>query len=230
MLVLYGLRRSLSSMLDAPFSYRCLNRLKFACVAALAALVLLPGACRPAVAQPEASLAELHRSFANPPDSSRIMVRWWWFGPAATRPELTRELEQMRAAGIGGVEIANLYPLALDDPSTGFHNTAFLSPDHLEALHFAVQEARRMGLRVDVTLGSGWPLGGPHIPVTEAAGKLRVESLAVAPGATSAQAPFADEGEERITAFLVPGSASAQAVAQAVPAVGWGRGLRPGPL
>ena len=214
MLVLYGLGRSPPFMLDAPFSDRCLNRLKFACVASL---VLLPGACRSAVAQPEASLAELHRSFANPPDSSRIMVRWWWFGPAATRPELTRELEQMRAAGIGGVEIANLYPLALDDPSSGFHNTPFLSREHLESLHFAVQEARRMGLRVDVTLGSGWPLGGPHIPVTEAAGKLRVESLAVEPGATSSQAPFADEGEERITAFLVPGAASTQDIAHAEP-------------
>ncbi len=167
--------------------------------------------------QTDASLGELHRRFMSPPDSSRIMVRWWWFGPAATKTELTRELEQMKAAGIGGVEIANLYALALDDPATGFRNTPFLSPEHLESLRFAVEEARRLGLRVDITLGSGWPLGGPHIPVTEAAGMLRVEKLSVNPDATSVTAPSLEAGEEPISAFLLPGSFSAGQAAQAVP-------------
>ena len=167
--------------------------------------------------QTDASLAELHRSFMSPPDSARIMVRWWWFGPAATKPELTRELEQMKSAGIGGVEIANLYALGLDNPSTGFRNTPFLSPEHLDTLRFAVQEARRLGLRVDLTLGSGWPLGGPHIPVTEAAGMLRVEKLPVDPGVTSVTAPYLEAGEELISAFLLPGSFSAQQAAQGTP-------------
>ena len=170
-----------------------------------------------ALAQTDASIAELHRSFINPPDSSRIMMRWWWFGPAAKDAELTKELKQMRAAGIGGVEIANLYPLDLDDPTTGFRNTPFLSQEHLEALRFAVSEARRLGLRVDVTLGSGWPLGGPHIPITEAAGKLRVESRTVDPGATSALAPFIDQGEVLISGFIVTRSATPEDIALAEP-------------
>jgi hypothetical protein len=153
------------------------------------------------------------------------MMRWWWFGPAVSKPELTRELEQMKAVGIGGVEITHLYPLALDNPSAGFQNTPFLSPEHLDALHFAVQEAGRLGLRVDVSLGSGWPFGGPHIPVTEAAGKLRVESQNVGSGATTVQAPFVDAGEEAIAAFLIPVSASdvdtAQAQPLAPPVAGW---------
>ena len=176
-------------------------------------------------AQPDASIAELHRGFMNPPDSSRIMMRWWWFGPAANDAELARELKQMKAAGIGGVEIANLYALALDDPSTGFRNTPYLSPEHLETLRFAVAEARRLGLRVDVTLGSGWPLGGLHIPVTEAAGKLRVEFQTVDPGSTSALAPFIDQGEILISGFIVSQSASSEDVANAVtlpsPVAGW---------
>jgi len=126
--------------------------------------------CGPAgAAQTDVEVAALHSRFLNPPDDSRIMMRWWWFGPAATKTEVTRELEQMKAVGVGGVEIANLYPLAMDDPATGFHNTPFLSPEHLEVLRFAGDEARRLELRVDVTLGSGWPFGGPHIPVAEAA-------------------------------------------------------------
>ena len=171
------------------------------------------------------TIAELHRSFAAPPDSSRIMMRWWWFGPSATNDEITRELEQMKSAGIGGVEITSLYPLELDDPATGFHNTPFLSEEHLSALRFAGQEARRLGLRVDVTLGSGWPFGGPHIPVTQAAGKLRVEVDLVAAGATRMLAPHIDVGEELISAFLARDTASAEnlsdAQAIAAPVAGW---------
>ncbi|MDE3188760.1 MAG: glycoside hydrolase [Acidobacteriota bacterium] len=173
--------------------------------------------CRPAPAQTSTDIAALHRVFANPPDSSRIMMRWWWFGPAATKPEITRELEQMKAGGIGGVEVASLYALGLDDPSTGFRNTPFLSDEHIDTLRFAAQEARRLGLRMDVTLGSGWPFGGPHIPVTQAAGKLRVERYAIAAGETSALAPFVDAGEAMISAYLLPASISADDIAHAQP-------------
>jgi len=186
---------------------------KFWPFALFAVLPLAP--CHRLSAQPSASLADLHRDFAHPPDSSRILMRWWWFGPAATKPGITRELEQMKSAGIGGVEIANLYPLALDDPATGFHNTPFLSPDHLAALRWANDEAHRLGLRIDLTLCSGWPYGGPEIPVTEAAGKLRVETLAVPTGETQVQEPFIDQGEELISAVLVPGSAPPKAFAAA---------------
>jgi hypothetical protein len=177
------------------------------------------------LAQSGLTIEELHEKFLNPPEDARILMRWWWFGPAATKTEITRELEQMKAAGIGGVEIANLYPLALDDPTSGFHNTPFLSQEHLEALGFAGQEARRLGLRVDVTLGSGWPFGGLHIPVTEAAGKLRIESVEVGSGASAAQAPFIDEGEMLLAAFLVPGDgagANVRGVPMAeAPVAGW---------
>src|ERR1700693_5150256 len=107
------------------------------------------------LAQASADLARLTESFAHPPDDCRIMMRWWWFGPAITKPEIQHELEQMKAAGIGGVEIATLYPLALDDPATGFRNLPYVSDEHIDALRFAAAEARRLGMRVDITLGSG---------------------------------------------------------------------------
>ncbi len=154
--------------------------------------------------QQDENLAILERSFANPPDDCRIMMRWWWFGPAVSRTELQRELEQMKAEGIGGVEIATLYPLALDDPQTGFHNQNFLSAEHLDALRFAVSEARRLGLRVDITLGSGWPFGGPHIPVTQAAAQLRVETIPIPSGGDSIAAPDISSGEQLIAAFVAP--------------------------
>src|SRR6266436_5320181 len=154
------------------------------------------------------SLALLEKSFANPPDDCRIMMRWWWFGPAVTKPELQRELEQMKAEGIGGVEIATLYPLALDDSRTGFHNLPFLSDQHIEANRFAATSARKLGLRVDITLGSGWPFGGPHIPVTQAAGALRVDAVNVPAGSTSVAAPALEAGEKLMAAFIAPAAAA----------------------
>jgi hypothetical protein len=171
----------------------------------LACLVQLPRSA----AQQDEKLALLEKSFLNPPDDCRIMMRWWWFGPAVTKPELQRELEQMKAEGIGGVEIATLYPLALDDPGlnaekTGFHNQRFLSDEHLDAIRFAATAARKLGLRVDITLGSGWPFGGPHIPITQAAGELRVETIPVPPGKDSIAVPDITTGEHLIAAFLAP--------------------------
>jgi hypothetical protein len=155
----------------------------------------------------QTDLVSLRKSFLHPPDDTKIMMRWWWFGPAIEKPELQRELEQMKAAGIGGVEIATLYPQALDDPSTGFHNVPYLSDEYIDDLRYVASEARRLGLRVDVTLGSGWPLGGPHIPVTEAAGELRIAMVPVAPGASSILAPSLEAGERLLQTFLVPGEA-----------------------
>jgi hypothetical protein len=142
-----------------------------------------------AATREDGAVSALHTGFEHPPDDCRIMMRWWWFGPAVTHPELKRELEQMKAAGIGGVEIATLYPLALDDPASGFHNESYLSDRHIDDLRYAAEEARRLGLRVDVTLGSGWPFGGPHIAITQAAGELRVESIAVPFGTGSIATP-----------------------------------------
>ena len=163
------------------------------------------------------SMRELHTSFADPPADSRIMMRWWWFGPAVTKPELQRELEQMKAAGIGGVEVATLYPQALDDPSTGFHNLPFLSDEYIDALRFASTQASKLGLRMDVTLGSGWPFGGPTIPITQAAGELRVEAVSIPEAAGSVAVPSISAGESLLQVFIVPGGETTMKVVDAKP-------------
>jgi hypothetical protein len=159
-----------------------------------------------AFAQPT-SIAALQRAFEQPPDDARIMMRWWWFGPAVTKPEMERELLTMKEGGIGGVEVQPVYPLALDDPASGFRNLPYLSDDFLDALGFAAQKARELGLRIDITLGSGWPYGGPHVPVTEAAGRLRCDRVLVPPNARSIALPDLENGEKLIAAFLARGDA-----------------------
>jgi len=149
------------------------------------------------------SPSELLQSFATPPDDSRIMMRWWWFGPSVTKDELERELRVMKAGGIGGVEVQPVYPQALDDPATGFHNFPYLSDEFLSDLRFASDKARELGMRFDLTLGSGWPFGGPYIPVTEAAGALKAWAVPVASGTISIEVPDIGTGEKFLAAFLV---------------------------
>ena len=57
------------------------------------------------------SIDEIRRNFVTPPDDARIMMRWWWFGPSVERDEIDRELEAMAAAGLGGAEVAFVYPM-----------------------------------------------------------------------------------------------------------------------
>lgn len=152
------------------------------------------------------NLASLQKAFEKPPDDSRIMVRWWWFGPSATNAELEREMKRMKEAGIGGFEVQPVYPLALDDPASGFHNYPFLSDQYIAALRFASSQARQLGLRMDLTLGSGWPYGGPNIPVTQAAGALRFRAVAVTSGETQVPLPAISTGEKLIAVFLEKGA------------------------
>lgn len=132
------------------------------------------------------------------------MMRWWWFGPAVVNAELARELDAMHAAGIGGIELAAEYPLALDDASKGIHNLRYGSPEYVDAVRFAQQHARSLGMRVDLTLGSGWPFGGPEIPLSLAAGRLKI--VAVPLGAGDASVPRLEEGERLLAAFLAEGT------------------------
>ena len=43
--------------------------------------------------------------FRNPPVTSKPFVRWWWNGDKLSAKEILRELDVMKEAGIGGVEI-----------------------------------------------------------------------------------------------------------------------------
>src|SRR5690606_24440227 len=106
--------------------------------------------------------AEVLAGLARPDPSARPMMRWWWFGPDVEDEEIERELRAMAAAGLGGAEVAFVYPLRET-------STPFLSAPMLRALDHAARAARDLGLRLDVTLGSGWSFGGGHIGPEHAA-------------------------------------------------------------
>ena len=154
----------------------------------------------------QATAPSLEQTFRQPPDDARVEARWWWFGAGVTKPELQHEMEQMKQGGFGGFEIQPVYPLALDDPKTGFRNAPYLSDTFLDDVRFVNTEAHRLGLRVNLTLASGWPYGGPDTPVTEAAGALRLVRMPVVAGEHSVAAPSVGNGEKLLGVFLADAS------------------------
>ena len=130
-------------------------------------------------------------------------MRWWWFGPSVTRPELERELTAMAHAGIGGAEVAYVYPLA---PAT----TDLGSDSFLADLRFAAERARDLGLRFDLTLGSGWSFGGPHISTELAARQLHWERREIGSGPLEIPVVSPWPGDDLVAGYVGAGSLQEQ--------------------
>lgn len=152
---------------------------------------------------------DLRKNFERPPDDARIMMRWWWFGPSVTKAEIERELRVMKEGGIGGVEVQPVYPLLPDDPKTGHRNSPYLSDEFLDMLKFAAQKSKELGMRFDLTLGSGWSFGGAKTPITEAAGQLRVERVKIEKNTKRLPVPSMIPAEKLLGIFYFRTSAKA---------------------
>jgi hypothetical protein len=172
-------------------------------LAAMAVLVLTATGA-PAQRVGGDAFASARAVFLNPPDDARPMMRWWWYGVASSAAQIRHDLEAMKAAGIGGAEIQPVYPLTLDSPQAGIVNHPFLSDPFLDLVREAHVQARALGLRMDLTLGSGWPYGGPWVSIDDAAGQLRFERIAVPPAATRLARPAMARGEAWVGAFIGP--------------------------
>ena len=191
-------------------------------------VVAVQAASREKSALAPGSMPALKENFIHPPASARPMVRWWWFGTAVQKREILRELEQMKASGIGGAELAFVYPQVLDDPANGLVNLPFLSPAMLSAVNYAQAQGRALGLRIDVTLCSGWPYGGNNTTLEQAARRLRTVEIPVAANAGSIALPSLGKGESLISASIVNPKAKAAAADKSVSAAR-GRNAAPAP-
>ncbi|HUT54746.1 MAG TPA: glycosyl hydrolase [bacterium] len=103
---------------------------------------------------------------------SRPWAYWWWLGSAVKEREITRELEMFRAAGLGGVHIIPIYG------AKGWEDryVDFLSPRWMAMLSHTGAEADRLGMGVDMSVGTGWPFGGPWVTAEDAAKKVRIKA------------------------------------------------------
>ncbi|MDG2335951.1 MAG: glycosyl hydrolase [Myxococcota bacterium] len=116
------------------------------------------------VAKPAASPIPL-AEWSEPPRDARPTARWWWPGGSVEPGKVRRQLEAIRRAGFGAVE---LQPLLLGlgeadmlaDP--GLRTVG--EPEFFARVADAAAAAKALGLGFDLTLGSGWPGGLPTSP------------------------------------------------------------------
>ena len=111
--------------------------------------------------------AALAQSWPLPQNEARAGTRWWWLGSAVDKENLEWNLSEYARAGIGAVEITPLYGVKGNDKN----NISFLSPEWMQALKTVQDIAKPLGIEVDMNCGTGWPFGGPHISLDQAACK-----------------------------------------------------------
>src|SRR6185312_12718565 len=83
-------------------------------------------------------------------------TRWWWMGSAVDKADLAANIEKNAAAGLGGLELTPIYGVH------GYENqfVDYLSPKWMDLFTYTLGEAKRLGLGLDMTTGTGWPFGG----------------------------------------------------------------------
>lgn len=117
--------------------------------------------CDSATSNPD-SINQLFAGFQNPPSDARLFVRWWWNGNRLAEKEILRELDVMKAAGIGGVEINPIAFPSGSDP-VGYEAMTIFDNNWLDMLEVALKGAKERGITCDMIVGSGWPFGGEFL-------------------------------------------------------------------
>lgn len=107
------------------------------------------------------------QQWPTPQSEAKPGTRWWWLGSAVDKENLQWNMKQYADHGIGAVEITPLYGVQGNKKN----NIDFLSPKWMQILKTVEDIAKPLGIEVDMNCGTGWPFGGPHIPLEQAACK-----------------------------------------------------------
>ena len=110
----------------------------------------------------------LEEDFKNPPVAARPYVWWHWMGANFSKDGITKDLEAMKVAGIGGATIFNLSSAVQESQAPTenlpWPDQTYRSPKYWEALRFAATEADRLGLEIGLHNSVGYSAtGGPWI-------------------------------------------------------------------
>lgn len=130
---------------------------------------------------PEAdtSLAAMKNAFTTPPPEARPWVYWFWSNSNVTRKGITADLEAMHRMGIGGVLIMDV------NQGTPESHIRFMDDQWQDMFRFAVQEAARLGMEINMNNDAGWNgSGGPWVEPEFAMQNLVYTETEVAGGRT----------------------------------------------
>lgn len=95
-----------------------------------------------------------------------------------TEADLTVCIREYGQAGLGGLHVIPIY--GAQDAEDHYIN--YLTPEWMALFDHAVKEARKHGMDIDMTPGTGWPYGGPWVGPDDAAAKAIIQEYALSPG------------------------------------------------
>lgn len=131
----------------------------------------------------------LEAGFRAPPPAARPHTYWLWLNGHVHLPTAMDELKAMKDAGLGGVLLFEMG--ARGDPATiPSPGPAFLSPEWVKQLRATTEQAKALGLQVDMSVISSWDLGGPWIEPKHAVMGLYTTETSVRGGNVDAVLPF----------------------------------------
>ena len=138
---------------------------------------------------------ELARGFENPGVEARPRAYWNWLNGDVSLSGITRDLEEAKDKGLGGLQIWDTG--ALNNPD-GFvpEGPPFLGEESLRAIQHAMKEAQRLDLELGLICASGWNSGGAWITPEMASKNLfHAGTIKVGPGKVHLSVPFPEVPE-----------------------------------
>lgn len=100
----------------------------------------------------------IQSDFINPTDDNNLWCYWYWINDDISKDGITKDLEAMKKAGIGGALIGNINPARKDG------KVPMLSEEWWSHMVHAVVEGKRIGVDIGVFNCPGWSQsGGPWV-------------------------------------------------------------------
>ena len=108
------------------------------------------------------------QSWPDVKNEAKAGARWWWLGSAVDKENLQWNLQQYADHGIGSLEITPIYGVQGNQAN----NIPYLSDKWMEMLRETQTYGKALGIEIDMATGTGWPFGGPWVPLEESACKV----------------------------------------------------------
>lgn len=105
----------------------------------------------------------VYSGFEQPEEDNTVWCYWYWINDDISKDGITKDLEAMKKAGIGGALIGNINPAHKDG------KVPMLSEEWWSHMVYAVEEGERLGVDIGVFNCPGWSQsGGPWVDATKA--------------------------------------------------------------
>ncbi|WP_052337200.1 glycosyl hydrolase [Nocardioides alkalitolerans] len=107
---------------------------------------------------------DLSRRLTTPGLATAAGFRWWWPHGAVDPAQVTREVQQIAAAGFGAVEIADVtHSLRARNIDIDLATQGWGTRSWVNGVKAALRESAKRGVRVDITVGPSWPAAVPTV-------------------------------------------------------------------